>query len=277
MKFLMIFLFLLMNFFVLSADNPAHSGTLSAQERELESLIEFVPGNLPIILECPHGGTKNIPNYPGENPKLGKKDAYAYELTQLVKEKMMQKTGKSPTVLAMLGNRNYIEANRKAGPGAYREEITQQLYELYYQKVEEGIDHLLRSHKSGLMISIHTGWTMKYEIEIGVNGYEKWSTIPFFVKKYSWETFHGPDGIAGRLSRLGYEIPGFKGIPQTKGWVGYPALTNCRKAQNKGVDGLQFEFYAKKMLHDPKKREKMAEDLADVLLDFVGKYYASVK
>lgn len=36
---------------------------------------------------------------------------------------------------------------------------------------------------------------------------------------------------------------------------------------------MQFEFFASKLLRDPEKREKLAEDLAKVLAAFVKKHY----
>ena len=237
-----------------------------------ESYLLVEEGEFPLILEAPHGGDRIVPGFE-VNPKLGGKDAFTLELTLLVSEKIQALTGKKPSVIAMLANRNYIEANRKPGPEAYTTDFTRILYELYYEKIKELIQKTAKKHQTGLMVSIHSGWTMSYEIEIGVNAVEKWSTIPVYLKKNSWDSFHGEQGIGGRLARLGYEVPGFKGIPWTKGWTGTPALIFCRKEQNMGVDGMQFEFFASKLLRDPEKREKLAEDLAKVLAAFVKKHY----
>jgi hypothetical protein len=242
-----------------------------AQAAESDPYIEVYEGLLPIILEAPHGGSKMLPGI--ENHKLGGRDTGTLELTRLIREKMIAKTGKSPEMIAMLANRNFIEANRKPGPEAYRDPVTQELYERYYRHIDDAIARVRSRHGKGLLVSIHSGWTMRYEIEIGVNAVEKWSTIPVFLNTNSWEDFHGADGIGGRLHARGYEVPGFGGIPQTRGWTGIPALTRCRKEQNTGVDGMQFEFFGSKLLHDPLKRERLATDLADVLVEFVMKYY----
>lgn len=238
--------------------------------------IEVFHGKLPIILETPHGGYETIPGF-STNPRLGYRDSFTLELTRLIREKMILKTGNSPEVVSMLASRNYIDVNRNPGPQAYTTEYTKILYNLYYRNIDNAIKRVVKQFGTGLMVSIHCGWNMRYEIEIGVNHVERWSTIPTFLKKYSWKTFHGTDGIGGRLSQLGYQVPGFNGVPRTGGWTGIPALTRCRKEQNIGVDGMMFEFWAKKLMSDAPKREKLANDLAEVLIAFVNKYYSPIQ
>ena len=100
---------------ILLTSTPSHA-------TETDPYIEVHVGALPIILEAPHGGSMMLPDI--ENHKLGGRDTGTLELTRLIREKMVAKTGKSPEMIAMLANRNFIEANRKPGPEAYRDPVT---------------------------------------------------------------------------------------------------------------------------------------------------------
>jgi hypothetical protein len=246
--------------------------TVSAQISDYQ---EIHHGGLPIILEAPHGGNKDIPSI-RPNPKIGGRDTYTLELTRLIRQRMMERTGKSPEVVAMLANRNFIDVNRKPGPKAYQHSFTKKLYQAHYVAIDKAIQRVKDRHGSGLMVLIHSGWNYPVQIAIGVNRYEKWTTIPYFVKHHGWNVFHGSEGIGGHLHRLGYEVSGYGNAPPDKDYTGLPALTRTRKSNNIGIDGMQFEFQGRALLRDVKKREKLARDIADILLQFVHRYYTPV-
>ena len=53
-------------------------------------------------------------------------------------------------------------------------------------------------------------------------------------------------------------------------------MSRCRKQYNIGIDGLEFEFQGRTLLADVATRQKLANDIADVLLDFVDEYYTPI-
>lgn len=209
-------------------------------------------------------------------PKIGGYDKYTLELTRLIREKMVKLTGKSPEMIAMLADRAFIDVNRNPGEAAYRHDFTKKLYEAHYAAIDAALARVKEKHGTGFMVLVHSGWNYPVQIAIGVNHVEKWCTIPTFAKEYGWDTFHGPDGIGGRLFSKGYEVPGFGSTPPGNDFAGVPILTRCRKEANIGIDGLEFEFQGSTLLANEKKREKLAHDVADVLLDFVNKYYTEI-
>lgn len=157
--------------------------TSSFAQEKTTDYQEIYHGNLPIILESPHGGMKNI-NSINPAPNLGGYDKFTLELTMLIRKRMIKRTGESPEVIAMLANRKYIDVNRKAGSKAYTRDFTKKLYEAHYAQIDTAIERVKKRHKKGLMVLIHSGWNYPVEIDIGVNHKKKWSTIPQFVKKY---------------------------------------------------------------------------------------------
>lgn len=252
--------------------------SLSAKSFTQEKITDYQEvyhGNLPIILESPHGGMKNI-NSIDPAPNLGGYDKYTLELTRLIRKRMIERSGESPEVIAMLANRKYIDVNRKAGSKAYTHNFTKKLYEAHYAQIDTAIARVKKRHKKGLMVLIHSGWNYPVQIDIGVNHKKECSTIPQFVEKYGWDVFHGPEGIGGQLFKRGYEVPGFGGTKMRSGYAGIPILTRCRKKNNIGIDGLQFEFQGKTLLANKHKRQKLANDIADVILDFVNQYYTKI-
>jgi hypothetical protein len=255
-----------------SSDNSSDDTDLPNQE----TYIEFHEGNLPIILEAPHGGSEML-EFISPNPVLGGRDTGTLELTRFIRQRIVEITGKSPYVIAMLANRNYIEANYSAGETAYTTEYTKTLYELYYSKIEFSIESVAEDFGAGLMISIHSGWNYPYEFDIGVNARDVWSTIPVFIERHGWDTFHGIDGVAERLYLKGYAAPGFGDVEFSNGYAGNPILTYCRKESNIGVDGFQFEFRGSQFLYNDEERQKLANDVAEVLIEFVDSYYIDIQ
>lgn len=237
---------------------------------------ELYAGELPIILESPHGGMKDIPSI-RPIPNLGGYDKYTLELTRLIRERMIERTGKSPEMVAVLANRAFIDVNRSPGTNAYLHEFTKQLYEAHYQQIDAALQRVKRRHGVGLMVLIHSGWNWPVQVAIGVNHVEKWCTVPLFAKRYGWDAFHGTNGVGGRLFERGYQVPGFGGTPLGNDSAGVPITTRCRKESNIGIDGLQFEFQGSTLLADVNVRQRVANDVADVLLDFVNKYYKPLR
>jgi len=172
--------------------------TKSFAQEKITDYQEIHHGNLPIILESPHGGMKNI-NSINPAPNLGGYDKFTLELTRLIRKRMIERTGESPEVIAMLANRKYIDVNRKAGPKAYTRKFTKKLYNAHYAQIDEAISRVKQKHDKGLMVLIHSGYNYPVQIDIGINHKEEWCTIPQFVKKYGWDTFHGKNGIGGQL------------------------------------------------------------------------------
>lgn len=236
---------------------------------------ELHAGQLPIILESAHGGSKDIPSI-RPVPNLGGIDKYTLELTRLIRDRMIERTGKSPEVVAMLADRKFIDVNRPPGLKAYTEPFTKKLYDAHYEEIDAALKRVKKRHGTGLMVLIHSGFDYPVQIDIGINHTEPLCTIPVYVKRHGWKDFHGDGGIGGRLFKRGYEVPGFGDTPARSGPSGVPILTRCRKRENIGIDGVELEFQGKTLLFDEQKRQTLATDVADVLLDFVSAKYTKI-
>ena len=244
-------------------------------QREVSDYLEVHEGKLPIILEAPHGGWEDIP-FIRPIPNLGGIDKFTLELTRLIRQRMIERTGKSPEVVALLANRKFIDTNRPAGPKAYSHPFTNRLYEAHYRQIDAAMKRVKNRHGTGLMVLIHSGFNYPVQIDIGVNHTAKLCTIPRYVSRYGWDDFHGPNGLGARLFERGYEVPGFGGTPPRSGPAGIPIITRCRRRNHIGIDGLELEFQGRTLLVDARKREKLAVDVADVLLDFVNQKYIKI-
>ena len=247
----------------------------ASPDDKVEDYQEIYEGQLPIILESPHGGSKDIPSIQPA-PNLGGRDKYTLELTRLIRDRMLERTGKSPEVVAMLADRKFIDVNRVAGPKAFTTAFTERLYAAHYDQIDAALKRVKKRHGTGLMVLIHSGFDYPVQVDIGINHTEQLCTIPVYVKRHGWNNFHGPSGIGGRLFKRGYEVPGFGQTPARDGPAGVPILTRCRKKENIGIDGFEIEFQGKTLLFDEEKRKTLAVDVADVLLDFVSEKYTKI-
>ncbi len=166
------------------SSTPLAAGSIKnasiSQKENISDYQEIHLGILPIILESPHGGSKDIPSI-RPNPKIGGRDTYSLELTRLIRERMIERTGKSPEMIAMLANRNFVDVNRRAGPKAYRHKFTESLYQAHYKAIDSAIARVKRRHGSCLMVSIHSGWNYPVQVAIGVNRNSRQSLKPVHI------------------------------------------------------------------------------------------------
>lgn len=250
----------------------ATSGSSAPRALAASPYIEYLDGDFPVILEVPHDGTMVVEGGRKRDVVTGGRDTHVAELVRETRRAMQRLAGTAPASIALLASRQYVDANRRAAPDAWADAAGEAVHHAYDRTIDMAIERIRKKHGSGLLVSFHSGYNFDLDAYVGVNHKAGWSTIPGFVRRHGWDRFQGPDGIAGRLAARGYLVPGFGGLPAHGGWAGDVIIRHCRY-NNRGVDGLQFEFSGKRLLFNQEKRIKLAEDLARIIVDFTKKYY----
>src|SRR4051812_11124139 len=85
---------------------------VAAVAAEPTDFILVQPGNLPLILTAPHGGSATVPGVPPRTSGIVGRDAHTLELTQEVAARITTVLGAAPYVVAARFARKQIDANR---------------------------------------------------------------------------------------------------------------------------------------------------------------------
>lgn len=125
----------------------------------LEPFINFESGNIPLIIETPHGGTYDICTIePLSMEKICGIDAGTIKLAKEIKNEIMNKSNgmMRPTMITSNVSRNKLDLNRpKRLANRTREEFGDCLYDIYHDTISRKIDENIEEFGKSLLITIH--------------------------------------------------------------------------------------------------------------------------
>lgn len=129
--------------------------------------VEYIPGDLPIIISVPHGGSLIPSSIPDRTCGLTVKDSYTQELVREIKIKFFNQTGYFPHIIINLLHRIKLDANRpipESNCGDLTAEIAFNEYQNFIQIAKDKIN--LQYHK-GLFVDLHGHGHTIQRIEMG--------------------------------------------------------------------------------------------------------------
>lgn len=144
------------------------------QTLQVEKYVAYRPGNCPIILTVPHGGTvvesfltlRNTSNCP--DPDFATDlDYNTRELADEIDKAFYQQTGKHPYMIIALIKRNHVDFNRKreyAIPAG--DANVGKIYDAYHAYVTEARNAVSQQYGHGLLLDIH-GQSHSEQIDLG--------------------------------------------------------------------------------------------------------------
>lgn len=252
------------------------SSSLAAADNAAAKYIEYLPGNMPLILEVPHDGTEGYPGVPERtNPKnfpafRKGRDENTAELARKMQAFFQEKTGKKPYVVILKLARKWIDVNREEERAVEDARIAE-VYRQYYAKLAEAKNEILQKFGKGLMLNLHSSDTWQHDVYFGTGGMRAVKTL---IKRSGISAYGGEFSIQQALANKGYEIPGYKDIPSEQGPTGNVnrALTWIDKESK--LDAIEIEINGKKHLKTPEDMTKFSDDFSEAVMKFIQKYYA---
>ena len=121
---------------------------------ELEELVMVQPGQLPVVLSAPHGGTLQIR---GVEPRQGVgmatgpsgfftgRDAGTSELAVALADAIEKRMGKRPYLVISKVHRKYLDPNRPSGI-AYEDSDAAPVYQRYHGMLQRYCNEILEEH-----------------------------------------------------------------------------------------------------------------------------------
>ena len=120
------------------------------------NFIEYVVGNLPIIISVPHGGylrPENLPDRDLGTP--GRQDIKTQELAREIIECFRQQTGKFPHTIINRLHREKLDANRELFDAALDDPIAGEAWNEFHAFIDSAQHRVIQKFGKGLYIDLH--------------------------------------------------------------------------------------------------------------------------
>ena len=119
--------------------------------------IEYIAGDLPLIITAPHGGSE----VPAELPdRIGStittvRDGNTQELARTIGNVFLGRTGGRPHIIIVRLRRTKLDANREIVEAAQGHRLTERAWIEYHSFIEAAKRSVVARHGSGLYIDLH--------------------------------------------------------------------------------------------------------------------------
>jgi hypothetical protein len=294
-------LFIFTVFYAISSFLTAQDSIPGLIRKGTHDYIEYMPGSMPLIISVPHGGfllPDEIPERPCTDCAKNK-DVFTIEIGLAIRNSIYQRTGFYPYIIINKLHRTRLDPNRnitEAAAGNKNAEVAWTEFQSYIDSANADVQ---RKFGKGLYIDLHGH---RHEIKMTELGYllsseelqldndmlnsgsfVEYSSIRNLVgnnlKSFTYsELVRGNLSLGGMLEKIGYQcVPGPKhpfpkpGDPYFSG--GYN-ITRHGSSSGGTIDGIQVELDEELRL-DVNRRDKLAVDIANVLIEFLGTHYFS--
>jgi len=266
--------------------------------REEKSYVEYMHGNLPLIISVPHGGYDKPDDIPVRKGRFAKnQDIYTIEIAYKIYKKIYEITGYYPYVVINHLHRTRLDANRNISEAANGNRYAEEVWTEYHTRIDSVAKTIEKKYGKGLFIDLH-GHRHKIErIELGYmlsaeelrledellnSGLldEYCSIRNLLGTNKSGLSFTGLIRGESSLGTLLYNrgqpcVPNMQvkspGIDEAYFSGGYN--TNGHGSSKGGaIDGIQIEIDLQTR-SDKKRQEKVAEDISFALIKFISLHY----
>ncbi len=252
------------------------------------NLIEYVPGDLPIVLTAPHGGHLMPSDIPSRTSGVLDSDAHTQELSRTIAAVLHERTGHHIHVVISRLHRSKLDPNRDL-PEAAVQQTAVAAWTAYHQFIEDACAASIRTHGWAFLIDLHGHGHKQPQVELGyvhsaldlADCVERINE-PSFAASGSLglvaarsplpynELLHGPTSLGALLENHGFPatpsprqpIPG---EPFFRG--GYTVQRHCKASRL--VTGLQVEANRSRLRDTPAHRLRFARSFSTALAGFL--------
>jgi N-formylglutamate amidohydrolase len=238
-------------------------------------LIQVEPGELPMILTAPHGGTLSVP-YCGERSAVGTRfvnrpDAYTDRLARGIADELKRLTGKAPYLVIANFHRKYIDANRRADE-AYASPGCAAAYDAYHAVIRGYIDEMREKYPRAMLFDVHGQIAYRDAI---LRGTRYGNTVQALLARAGAPAITGPDSVFGRFAALGYRIVPLNDTAPTdrveaRNYIGGYTVDTYGSNRSDGIDAMQLEFG--RDLREGAALETTAKDTAQAIAAFYERF-----
>jgi N-formylglutamate amidohydrolase len=275
----------------LGAQEPA---TLEARPGQTQfgehRYIEYLAGNLPVILSAPHGGRERPTDIPDREQGTFAFDTNTQELARAVADELHERTGGWPHLVICRLHRRKVDCNREIVEAAAGNPPAEQAWNEFQGYIETARKHVVESHGRGLYIDLHGHGHTDQRLELGyLHSADQLSADDATLNSGTYASESSLKAIAA-LGRTSYaelvrgsysfgalmEAGGFRCAPSpTNPHPKAPFFRGGYNTARHGRDaaplaGLQIESNSRGVRDTPENRQKFARALASTLETYLS-------
>jgi len=251
------------------------------------SYVEYLPGELPLVISVPHGGALIPASIPDRTSGTTVTDSNTIELGQAIAAAFAVRSARRPHLILMRLRRTKIDANREVVEAAQGNAEAIQAWSEYHAFTEQAIAVARQRSGTGLFVDLHghghtpqrleLGYTVSADVLNGSNaqldagGTASLSSLRLIQTPLSFSALlRGPTSLGGLLE------PGVPSVPSptipSPGEDDYFSggySTSRHTASPSGLPGLQIEANFAGVRDSAASRSAFAEQLARAVASFV--------
>lgn len=258
--------------------------------------VEYRPGEMPLVLTSPHGGSLTPGSIPDRREGVTSKDVFTQELTLALSDALYAATGRRPHVILSHLHRRKLDPNREIKEAAAGQPAAEQAWREFHDFIRRANAAAVSRHGFAFLVDIHGHAHPIPRVELGyalnnaqLNPDDRAFDASKVVSVSSLRDLHariggsaadlirGPRSLGTLLAERGIRAVPSRPEPRPENHPyfsgGYIVQAHARAADTPKVDGVQFEHPRPGVRDTAATRSRYAAIAAEVLLIFLRERY----
>ena len=262
-----------------------------------KNYVEYLAGDLPIVLTSPHGGRLRPDTIPNRTTGVTDMDVNTQELARAVVAELLARSGRHAHLIASHLHRSKLDPNREIEEAAQGDPIAQKAWHEFHAAIRGALEAAVARHGFAFLIDLHGHAHPIARLELGyaldakqLNRDDKTFDASGVIQLGTLRDLHArTGGSAAALLRgpgsLGdlFESRGLRATPSLKEPQpgngpffsgGYIVRQHAAAPDTPKVDGLQIECPRAGVRDTAEARARFAKITSEVLSVFLKQNYA---
>jgi N-formylglutamate amidohydrolase len=134
-----------------------------------DRFVEFLPGELPLVVTAPHGGRLQPDSLPRRSKGVTDMDANTQELARALAAEFHARTGRHIHVVVSLLHRSRLDPNREIGEAAQGHPAAERAWREFHAFVAEALAAAVARHGFAFLVDLHGHSHPIPRLELGYN------------------------------------------------------------------------------------------------------------
>jgi len=252
------------------------------------NFIEYVPGELPLVIAVPHGGRLRPEEIPDRTNGVMDIDANTQELARTIAAVIHAETGRHVHLVVCRLHRSKLDANRDLAEAAQGNALAEQAWNEHHAFIETACAAAVRQFGVAFLIDLHGHGHADPRVELGYlhnaldladcdealneSSYVNASSLQWIVERSDLshvDLLRGPLSLGAMLEREGFPATPSPRMPvPTEPFFrgGYTIQRHCKSDKN--VTGLQIEANRPRVRDTAENRLRFARALVGSLHEY---------
>lgn len=269
----------------------ASEKTIEAGESQLNKgdYIEYISGNLPVIISAPHGGRLKPDNIADRTKGVLQADANTDLLAKDIAQAFHQQTGKYPHVIICHLKRLKLDCNRDLKEAAQGDKEAERVWNDFHSFIEQARNSVIEMNGEGLYIDLHGHGHPELRLELGyllsnrqlkkdtkeLEELEGESSIRILSQNSEAsfvEFLRGDSSFGGLMQKRGFPSvpsPKYPHAGEAKYFNGGYNTRRYGSLNGGGISGFQVECPRKSVRDTDKNRKAFAKSFAGAVVEYL--------